>query len=91
MNLEEVRERIARDTGVPHHRQLIVVSEERARGGRLGDLAKRVALAFNTQRDLRSILISWINFVFLPEAVNRCVLPFAVSLMFGWLLLWSMQ
>lgn len=35
-----------------------------------------VQLNLSQPKDLRSSLIQWINFVFLPEAVNRCAPPF---------------
>ena len=48
-----------------------MVSEDRARAGGLGSLAKLVTRQLIAPRDLRASLVSWINFVFLPEAVNR--------------------
>ena len=36
-------------------------------------LAKSVTRQLIAPRDLRASLVSWINFVFLPEAVNRWV------------------
>lgn len=71
MNLEEARARIAEETGVPQHRQLMVVAEERARRANIGGLAKRMQLALNTQRDLRSLLMSLVKFIVLPEFVYR--------------------
>eukprot|EP00884_Botryococcus_braunii_P023423 jgi/Botrbrau1/9765/Bobra.85_1s0015.1 len=71
MNLEEVRARIAQDTGIPQQRQLMVVSEERARRANIGGLAKRLQLALNAQRDLRSLVMSLVKFIVLPEFVYR--------------------
>ena len=48
-----------------------MVAEDRARAGGLGSLAKLVTRQLIAPRDLRASLVSWINFVFLPEAVNR--------------------
>jgi hypothetical protein len=73
MNLEEVRARIAHDTGVPPQRQLMVVSEERARRANIGGLAKRLHLALNAQRDVRSLLMSLVKFIVLPEFVYRYI------------------
>ncbi|KAK9836943.1 hypothetical protein WJX81_001633 [Elliptochloris bilobata] len=66
-----MQEHVARAVGVPARRQFLVVAEERARGASLGHLAKRMQLNLSAPKDLRSSLIQWINFVFLPEAVNR--------------------
>ena len=49
-----------------------MVAEDRARAGGLTSLAKSVTRQLAAPRDLRASLVSWINFVFLPEAVNRC-------------------
>ncbi len=70
--LLEAGEHVAR-TGLPARRQFFVVAEDRARAGGLGSLAKSVTRQLIAPRDLRASLVSWINFVFLPEAVNRWV------------------
>lgn len=72
MTLLEAGEHVAR-TGLPARRQFIVVAEDRARAGGLTSLAKSVTRQLAAPRDLRASVVSWINFVFLPEAVNRCV------------------
>ena len=51
------------------------MAEDRARAGGLGSLAKSVTRQLIAPRDLRASLVSWINFVFLPEAVNRSEAP----------------
>ena len=68
--LLEAGEHVAR-TGLPARRQFFVVAEDRARAVGLGSLAKSVTRQLIAPRDLRASLVSWINFVFLPEAVNR--------------------
>ena len=42
------------------------------RAAGLSVLARRVGRHLAAPRDLRASVVSWINFVFLPEAVNRC-------------------
>lgn len=54
--------------------QFLVVAEERVRGAGLGQLAARVGRHLAAPGNLRAGLVSWINFIFLPEAVNRCAL-----------------
>ena len=71
MTLMEAGEHVAK-TGLPARRQFIVVAEDRARAGGLTSLAKSVTRQLAAPRDLRASVVSWINFVFLPEAVNRC-------------------
>ena len=68
--LVEAGEHVAR-TGLPARRQFFVVAEDRARAGGLRSLAKSVTRQLIAPRDMRASLVSWINFVFLPEAVNR--------------------
>ena len=70
--LAESRERVARSLGLPLRRQFFVVAEDRARGAGLSSLAGSVSRHLAAPRDLRGTLISWVNFIFLPEAVNRC-------------------
>ena len=71
LTLAEAGEHVAR-TGLPARRQFFVVAEDRARAGGLSSLAKSVTRQLTAPHDLRASLVSWINFVFLPEAVNRC-------------------
>jgi hypothetical protein len=42
------------------------------RAAGLGAMAARVGRTLAAPRDLRASLVSWVNFIFLPEAVNRC-------------------
>ncbi|BDA50275.1 hypothetical protein COCOBI_15-4040 [Coccomyxa sp. Obi] len=71
VTLAESREQVARSLGLPLRRQFFVVAEDRARGAGLSSLAGSVSRHLAAPRDLRSTLISWVNFIFLPEAVNR--------------------
>jgi hypothetical protein len=71
--LAESREQVARSLGLPLRRQFFVVAEDRARSAGLSSLAGSVSRHLAAPRDLRGTLISWVNFIFLPEAVNRCV------------------
>ena len=66
------REQVARSLGLPLRRQFFVVAEDRARSAGLSSLAGSVTRHLAAPRDLRGTLISWVNFIFLPEAVNRC-------------------
>ena len=74
MTLLEAGEHVAK-AGLPARRQFLVVAEDRARAGGLRSLAKSVTRQLIAPQDLRASLVSWINFVFLPEAVNRCETP----------------
>ncbi|EIE23303.1 hypothetical protein COCSUDRAFT_66260 [Coccomyxa subellipsoidea C-169] len=69
--LAEAREQVARSLGLPLRRQFFVVAEDRARSAGLSSLAGSVTRHLAAPRDLRGTLISWVNFIFLPEAVNR--------------------
>ncbi|CAL8465219.1 g4754 [Coccomyxa elongata] len=71
VTLAESREQVARSLGLPLRRQFFVVAEDRARGAGLSSLAGSVSRHLAAPRDLRGTLISWVNFIFLPEAVNR--------------------
>jgi hypothetical protein len=75
VTLAESREQVARAVGLPLRRQFFVVAEDRVRAAGLGSLAKSVTRSLAAPRDLRASLVSWINFIFLPEAVNRCPTP----------------
>lgn len=70
--LAEGREQVARAAGLPLRRQFFVVAEERVRAAGLSVLARRVGRHLAAPRDLRASVVAWINFIFLPEAVNRC-------------------
>ena len=45
------------------------------RAAGLSVLARRVGRHLVAPRDLRASVVAWINFIFLPEAVNRWVAP----------------
>lgn len=71
-SLAELLEHIQRRTGVPPHKQSIVVAEDRIRRQGFGKALKRVtSKAATVHKDVRSTFISWGNFFFLPEAFNR--------------------
>ena len=73
MTVEEFREHVRQAVGLSPQQQVLVIAEDRARLGGIGKLAKRMHRSIATTRqDLRSAVISWVNFVFLPEVFNRC-------------------
>ena len=66
-----LREEVCRETHVPKHRQLLVVCEERVRGGSLATFVRRCRKRWQARPALRTVAASWANFVFLPEMFNR--------------------
>lgn len=59
-------------TGLPPSRQTLVISEDRARRYGFTDSVWRAKTQLSTARqDMRAFFISSINFIFLPESLNR--------------------
>lgn len=78
-----MRKQVNAEANLPQHRQQVVVCEERIRGGSLTTLVKRVHKQWQARPALKSVAVSWANFVLLPEAFNRqahlVILAFACS------------
>lgn len=72
MSVAQLREHVRVVTGLVASQQAVVIAEDRARLPGISKLARKVHTSISsTRRDLRSALISWVNFIFLPEFFNR--------------------
>jgi hypothetical protein len=71
--LEELRGECERLAGVPAASQRLLVEEEErpAGGGGLVSALRSTASRLTSRERLRDSLVGWVNFLFLPEAVNR--------------------
>lgn len=75
-NVAQLGEQVFQITGIPLQHQVIVIVEDRARLPGIFKMARKVQNSLTTSRlDLRSALISWVNFIFLPEVFNRLGVP----------------
>jgi len=62
----------AHETGVPAFNFRLVIEEERpASAPSLVSAIRSTATSFNSRERVKDTLVDWVNFMFLPEAVNR--------------------
>ncbi len=69
--LSSITELVSLQTGVTQDRQIFVISETKRRFTGFGAAARDVAHSWTARKSTRSLVLGMINYVFLPEVVNR--------------------
>jgi len=71
-SLQQLRDVCERESGVPSPAQRLFVEEETSTsGGGIVSALRSTASQLTSRERVRETLVDWVNFIFLPEAVNR--------------------